>query len=37
MTRLCLWVVGLVFVPALGFGQQVIFRADVHSGALRAA
>src|SRR5438270_2042470 len=32
MTRLCLWVVGLVLVPPLGFGQQVIFRADVQPG-----
>src|SRR5437773_6473023 len=32
MTRLCLWVVGLVLVPTLGFGQQVIFRADVQPG-----
>jgi hypothetical protein len=32
MTRLSLWVVGLVLVPTLGFGQQVIFRADVQPG-----
>ena len=32
MTRLCLWVVGLVLVPTLGFGQPVIFRTDVQPG-----
>jgi len=32
MTRLFLWVVGLVLVPTLGFGQVVTFRTDVQPG-----